>query len=247
MPEQAIEEDSEESWALFAEFVHQILVVRKERIASIIIAMQVSTDREQVLQDEFRDGMLSIVQRPVQRRNGNAVDFDAAQPLGAIFPGRHVDCNSHGLCIPIHQRIGDGVATHIEPTRNTVGSAFPHLLPRTLCTLIPVVFKQLFEHGNQRCAKRRQILSTNSVANVPHCELKELFEKGLGILDAHHQHRYDVVQDRAPPFQGTAEDVRLLRRLVVELCPKALPKRFDVGDLLDSVPVCDDDVIQACL
>jgi len=44
-----------------------------------------------------------------------------------------------------------------------------------------------------------------------------LFEKGLGILDAHRQHQYDVVQDRAPPFQGTAEDVRLLRRLVVEL------------------------------
>jgi len=71
-----------------------------------------------------------------------------------------------------------------------------------VCVCVCVNLSQQFLHRrSQRGAKRRQILWTHPIANVADCQLEELGEKPLRVLNTDNQHIHNMMQQQTPHFQ----------------------------------------------
>ena len=129
-------------------------MVRKQRGPSIVVAVQVCAYGQKVLEDKLGDFHLAVVQRPVEWTYDNAVNFDAAEPLGAVLARRSDNGRMHGVGLATDQGIRDGIAADIESPCNAVGSTPPYQFPRLLRALSPLVAEQLLQHRKQGGAKR---------------------------------------------------------------------------------------------
>ena len=66
VPHQAIEEDRHKLRTLAGKLLHQVLVVREELLAPVVVAFHVHADGKEVAKDVLRDCELAVVDCPIQ-------------------------------------------------------------------------------------------------------------------------------------------------------------------------------------
>mmetsp|Transcript_2505 Transcript_2505/g.6025 ORF Transcript_2505/g.6025 Transcript_2505/m.6025 type:complete len:271 (-) Transcript_2505:2914-3726(-) len=184
VPQQPVQQDWHGVRRLSQDLPDEIVMVFEQFLPSIIVAMDVCPDGEQITEDKIHDCRLSIMHCPDQGRNDRSVDVNLTQPLCSFAAGSRADRVLQSFNIALHQGLSDRVSSHVQPPRHVTSCSLPNQLPCLGCLLLPQIRQNLFKRCKQSTSKRIQILRANSIADVTDGQLKHEVIVFLRIRDA---------------------------------------------------------------